>query len=738
MSRIGIGILIIGGCLAVAAVVAWRMARSPKAIDPSDDTRPNFVVIVLDDADMLLFGDEMLSQRFPNIARLAREGMTFGNCHVTTPICAPSRASFFRGDYARRTAVKTNDPRVPWSNGFTGSYSEYLKRGADRDDLAVWLKNMGYQTFLVGKYLHNHFDFRVPPGWDQFYCSLGNHYFRTHRFTTREDPKGRKSQLAADDYRTRVESDEAAQLVRHAARKSMPFFLYLAPLAPHEADRVDMRVEPCYRDLWSDMTPPTTPNMFEEIIGDKATTIAHIEPWNEVQKATVRQQFLDRARSIKSVDDMVGQLFETLEQTGELENTYIILTSDHGFHLGQHRLVGKCLPYSAATQVPLIVRGPGVAAVSRCDALIAHIDVAPTLVELAGGTIDHAIDGVSFVAQLRAADPNRVAPTRSGVLIEQWESVRSAAGMISQPFSAWRTRDELYIEWSDGSNEYYDLQNDPWELENRWPSLDVDDQSRLAQALRSAMPDFAESPYVSVVSPNYVEPPCVGARPKLFGYADAEGGVDDVAVLIRNTADDQYWDGVNWQSAPVKLPADVARPSGLITRWTYQPADQASSSKHIGEWEVSAVVRDRTGNESTPKSPKKFLVDSSAPNTLIQRPINNSTIYYEARLSGTASENLALSHVGFALKDLITGRYWTRDGWHKEFTSVRLGVRKDGRWHVIIPLPPGRYAVWVQAVDAAGNADPSPSSVAFQIGVPQQNRRPPLRRHTRAAGRFLR
>ena len=155
-----------------------------------ESAKPNFVLINVDDADFDLFSESML-ELYPNIRKIATGGMQFTNLHVTTPFCAPSRASLFRGQYAHQTGVRVNVPESALSLGFKGGYSEFLRQGHDRDELGVWMKQAGYRTIMIGKYHHNGFDYRRPPGWDDFYMSNGGSYTQTYRFTTQSDPAGK-------------------------------------------------------------------------------------------------------------------------------------------------------------------------------------------------------------------------------------------------------------------------------------------------------------------------------------------------------------------------------------------------------------------------------------------------------------------------------------------------------------------------------------------------------------------
>jgi arylsulfatase A-like enzyme len=190
-----------------------------------------------------------------------------------------------------------------------------------------------------------------------------------------------------------------------------------------------------------------------------------------------------------AVDEMVGSLVEELEDTGELENTYIFFTSDNGYHLGEHRIrQGKKTPYEETVRVPLFIRGPGVPAGSTVDDLVLNNDFAPTFAELAG--VKFSADGRSLLPLLGGEEP---ASWRSSVLLEAFldgKSAREASDEVEDDeegasqdgdessrmdrtaFRSVRTDTHKYVEHENGEKELYDLDADPYELENVYQTAD--------------------------------------------------------------------------------------------------------------------------------------------------------------------------------------------------------------------------------------------------------------------------
>jgi arylsulfatase A-like enzyme len=217
----------------------------------------------------------------------------------------------------------------------------------------------------------------------------------------------------------------------------------------------------------------------------------------------VDELYRRRIQSLQSVDDSVAQLVATLGRSGQLRNTYVVFTSDNGYHLGEHRLpAGKQTAYEEDINVPLIVRGPAVPAGRTHPELVGNPDLAPTFAALAGVSPPPFVDGRSLLPLLRTGPvPNR---WRQAFLVEHWGEVPTAGQQLarrgaplepadedqeidetsvpphgaahlgvsaathdpSPEFHAIRTERYLYVEYVTGERELYDLQLDPYELKN--------------------------------------------------------------------------------------------------------------------------------------------------------------------------------------------------------------------------------------------------------------------------------
>jgi arylsulfatase A-like enzyme len=242
-----------------------------------------------------------------------------------------------------------------------------------------------------------------------------------------------------------------------------------------------------------DVQAPRVPSFDEADVGDKPTWVQALPALTDEQIALLDDRYQRRLRSLLAVDEMVSSLVETLAAAGSLDNTYIVFTSDNGYHLGEHAIpVGKQSPYDESLRVPLIVRGPGVPAGAVVDAIALNIDLAPTVADLAATSPADFVDGRSL-APLLDGDPP--AEWRHGFLVEHYDRtlpdqwgvpgqlpveeapedqegfaegnlVTGVTPVNSPPYLALRTVQYLYVEYANGERELYDMLADPYQLQN--------------------------------------------------------------------------------------------------------------------------------------------------------------------------------------------------------------------------------------------------------------------------------
>ncbi|MBB5136369.1 arylsulfatase A-like enzyme [Thermocatellispora tengchongensis] len=412
--------------------------------------RPNIVLILADDLD------DMDLRAFPNIhAQLVRQGATFDRYFVTNPWCCPSRSTILRSQYVHSHQVLTN-------TGPEGGFVRFYEQGLERSTIGSWMQASGYRTALMGKYL-NHFPGEavpktyVPPGWDEWYVPVRRLY-QEFDYTLNENGTLREYGSEPEDYLADVLSAKAQAFVKGRS----PFFLYLAPIAPHRP----ANPAPRHEDAFEDAQAPRPPSFDQPDVTREPLWLRSLPRIGERAAEDIDELYQERLRAMLGVDDMVGALVEALRASGRLQDTYIFFTSDNGFHLGQHRLTrGKTSPYEESIKVPLIVRGPGVRPGSRVPGLAASVDLGPTFTDLAGVATPGFVEGRSLVPLLAGRTPDR---WRTGVLVEFYRPggwVPTRASPVP-PYTALRTTSHTYVEYSTGEQQLFDLTADPHQLRN--------------------------------------------------------------------------------------------------------------------------------------------------------------------------------------------------------------------------------------------------------------------------------
>lgn len=449
---------VICGLIFLALVIcvgcsAKFLGKSKKLATQKEDRRPNFVLIVTDDqrSDTLWAMENLRKE-------LATRGIEFKEGFVTTPLCCPSRASILTGLYSHHTGILANVPPYGGAPSFKDS-------GKDKQTLAVWLQNKGYKTALIGKYLNRYKDISpyIPPGWNKWIALL-------------QEPPGKSSPPGRDytdfsvnidgkeiknpsDYSTDFFFEESLKFI--IDNNNRPFFLYLTPFAPHNP------ATPAEQDkhMFSDFHHQP-PSYNEEDISDKNNPIVQ----NRKSFTGKRQRDLDefirnQLRSLQAVDRGIKSIVNELVNKGLLKNTVIIYTSDNGYLWGEHRLDGKASPYEEAIRVPFIIYVPGFSG-GRIDEenLVLNIDITPTILELAGieKPQDFEFDGKSLVPILKNPD----ARLRDEFWIEFIGQKNHL--LVKNTFYGVRTYKFKLIEYLTGEKEFYDLHEDPFELDNQY------------------------------------------------------------------------------------------------------------------------------------------------------------------------------------------------------------------------------------------------------------------------------
>jgi N-acetylglucosamine-6-sulfatase len=534
------------GLLALLAAIAFagnQSARAAGKAHASARQKPSFVVIQTDDETL----DQLYAaytpvggatiRAMPNTLNLiAKKGATFTRYYVSYPLCCPSRVSLLTGRYAHNHHVRGN---VPPEGGYTG----FSVRKAFTNNIATWLQGAGYRTIHIGKFLNGYGDEpfddgkTVPPGWSAWHTVLNadtDHYYygytlndngsidgpfgdsgswETREYGERDDPgcpnapTNGKPCLYETDVFNRIATEELA-----GTAPDQPFYMQLDYTAPHGDFRRPAGPEPAprYYELFDGAPLPhnSSQGFNEGNVNDKPRFIREA-PFLSANDIHTYRVYYDKAlASLRSVDDGVKMIYDTLGALHRLRNTYIIFTSDNGFFYGEHRLTGgKFLAYEPSTHLPFLIRGPGIKPGVETGQLASNIDIAPTVLELAGVKPSIYVDGESLYPfahdpKLRnrrpilfesfvetsdveengggpAASPARVAAGRAGggpsvnerpttAYGARASSANAHASIVAPPKNYYGIRlgPYKYIEWPDGEKELYDITKDPYELNN--------------------------------------------------------------------------------------------------------------------------------------------------------------------------------------------------------------------------------------------------------------------------------
>jgi arylsulfatase A-like enzyme len=676
--------------------------------------QPNVILINLDDADSELMSPETMALLYPSLNRFATEGIRFTNLHVTTPLCGPSRACLLRGQYAHNTGIRTNDPFVPRSNGFGGGMRHYFERGYFENDLSTWMKAAGYRTMMVGKFLHGDVMTIVPTGWDDFYSSLGADYYGAIRFSNQFNPNGEVRLEDVTSYRTRVEAGEIDSLIRthKTSGAEEPFFLYYAPLAPHNQGPGSPggMVEERYLNLWPGMQQTLAPDFNEANLFDKTSVMHSVPVLNDKWLTTATTRNRDRRLAMKTVDDLVGELFDTLDELGLSDNTYVMLTSDNGYCNGHHRLFGKSDPFHRSTNVPMYVIGPNVPPGVTANHLLAHIDIAPTIIELAGNEVPAVIDGKSFMPLIFNPASTPVREWRDAVLIENWET-RSLQRMDYNFGSfALRMYDSVYAEWADGTSEFYRLDSDPYQLQNVIDTIDQEQIDYFSSYLRTFRGE-SEKPETTISTP-FENGEYMNKRMPFTGMAEDDDGISRVALVIRRMSDQFCWNGQEWQPQYVRVDAEVTNPGQQLTSWRYFNVPKVTSDEIIVIW---ARAYDVNGLNDPVLPWVAFQIDHSKPNSTIDSPTNGAT-QNSLAVSGRATDERFVTDVRLVIRNTGTGKYWSGANWVDSWTYLLLPVSANNqRWSYTNAAISGNLYISSRAVDDSGNVQATPTSINIVV-----------------------
>jgi arylsulfatase A-like enzyme len=497
-------VLLVLLCLGAAGWTAGADEGATRGTDhpirTAEETGPNIIVFLADDMASYQL------QHMPHTRTLVFDrGARFTNFHANVPLCCPSRASLLTGKYAHNTGIEGNS----YPDGFFGFHSN----DESSSTVAIALRRRaGYSTGLLGKYL-NEYPYVdssprngvpatfVPPGWSDWAVPV-------------------RGQFAGTDYRLnlngRIVRRQAPRdylgdlLVRRAVRKiegnrdrsGLALLLsFHGPHVPEPASPIEKEDERLVERI-SRIHFPRTPDFDEADVSDKPLHIRSLPRLTRAQKAEIDRVYRRQLLSLASIDRYVREVVRALRRTGQLDNTYLAFTSDHGYHLGSHRLLaGKNTPYHTDVRVPFGLRGPGIAPGTVVRDVVGTIDVAPTLADIAGIELPYTHDGESVLPLARGSRPEawrRYFLIRRGHIGGPSQNVtaepaRRAERTSARAIRGWRgvvAQRWQYVRHQSGEEEMYDRLDDPHQVRNvlaRPLAEQTPEQRQAAEDLRAAL-----------------------------------------------------------------------------------------------------------------------------------------------------------------------------------------------------------------------------------------------------------
>jgi arylsulfatase A-like enzyme len=444
--------------------------------------RPNLVFVLADD----LSSDLVRYMR--HVQALQRDGTSFDRYVVTDSLCCPSRASIFTGRYPHSTGVIRNQPP---DGGFAVFHPV-----AEQSTFATSLTAAGYRTALMGKYLNGYsprgvVDGRpryVPPGWSDW--AVAGEAYEEFDYDLLVASPGAAPRVVrhgrrARDYLTDVISRRGRRFIADAVRSGHPFMLELAPFAPHDP----YTPAPRDRGRFPNAAAPRGA-LFNAPQLEGAPSWLPQRPLTVKEIERLDRNFRKRVQSVQAIDRMLGAVQRLLRRLRVARNTYVIFSSDNGFHMGQRRLMeGKQGAWDHDIRVPLVIAGPGVPSGATISQLTANVDLRPTFEQLAGVPVAGEVEGRSLVGLLRTG----FAPSWRDVTVIEHHGPLSRGDpdrqdhLAGKPpsYKALRFADALYVAYDNPRRppEYYDLNADPDERRNVFGSLSPDRQQQLGTRL---------------------------------------------------------------------------------------------------------------------------------------------------------------------------------------------------------------------------------------------------------------
>ncbi|KAF2258996.1 arylsulfatase-like protein [Lojkania enalia] len=479
----------------VLSLVLLAFATFCRGGHDSHGKRSNIVFILSDDQDLQV---DFLNY-MPLLSKHIIQKETFyGRHYCTTALCYPARASILTGKKAHNHNV--TDTSKPY-----GGYPKVVSEGINDNYLPLWLQDAGYNTYYTGKLWNAHnldnYDSPFARGFNgsEFLLDPKTYEFYSPTFTR----NGGKPVNFNGAYSTDMIRDIALGFLDDAAKADNPFFLGVAPVAPNsdiyftgedDANGIpEVVTNPPFpakrhKDLFNDVIVPRTPH-FNPERPSGVHWVAKLPLLNATHIEFNDCYYRQRLRSLQAVDELVEALVDKLDRLGMLDNTYIVYTTDNGFHVGQHRLQpGKYCPFEEDVHIPLAVRGPRIPENKKTEIATTHTDLAPTFFSMIGADMRDDFGGAAI--PITECGLEEVVHDRfEHVQVEYWgfylseskyryegrripNNTYKALRVISKDYNFY------YAVWCTNEHELYDMKSDPYQLHNLYSGDSLANPSR--------------------------------------------------------------------------------------------------------------------------------------------------------------------------------------------------------------------------------------------------------------------
>ncbi|KAF2741563.1 sulfatase [Polyplosphaeria fusca] len=452
--------------------------------------KPNIVFILTDDQDQRMNSLDHM----PKVQDLLiKEGTWFSRHYAPTALCCPARVSIWTGLLAHNHNV-TNV-----KNGPFGGWQKIIEEKLNDNYLPIWLGDNGYKTYYTGK-LYNGMEPELVEnvtarGWTEADLLIGGktyqYYDPAFQHITKNNwnnPEKVNSSFRGV-YSTDKVGDYAYGYLKEAVKHDDPFFVGIAPVTPHS--QVGNDPDPAGPPVPSKKYKGTLPHLdvppadnYAPANRSGVNMVWELDPLNDKQKKILQEHYEARTEALLSVDDIVEGVVDILEKAGKLDNTYIIYSSDNGFHLGHHRLgPGKKFAFEEDINVPLIIRGPNVPKNRKTSIITAHVDLSPTILDIAGAKQRANFDGRPIPHTASALNQRETSSSDEHTNAEFWVGAsykfNNLNGTHPNTYKSLRLSSPTYdisytVHCTNNSHELYDMQHDAAQMHNLHPSAPLE------------------------------------------------------------------------------------------------------------------------------------------------------------------------------------------------------------------------------------------------------------------------